>query len=68
MGLSSKQQAKLSGRFTSICREVGILLLAFTPLDYSMQDRRDFLMLAGFFLLAVSLLVWSVFRELRGSG
>ena len=67
MSLSTKQQAKLSGRFTSICREVGILLLAFTPLDYSMH-RRDFLMLAGFFLLAVSLLVWSVIRELRGSG
>jgi len=33
-----------------------------------MQDRRDFVMLAGFLLVAVSLLVWSMIRELRGSG
>ena len=66
MTLSRKQQARVGGRFTVLCREVGTLLLAFAPLDYFQHETLDVVGLLAFVLLGSMLFAYSVIREMRG--
>lgn len=61
-----KQSAIVADRLTSLYREVGTLLPAFTPLDYSMQPDLAAWSLAGFITVGGRLFALSVHRELRG--
>ncbi len=52
-------------RLTGLYREVGTLLLAFAPLDYSLEPDAAAWSLAGFIVAGISLFALSVFREVR---
>ena len=66
MTFSSKQRTHVVERAAGLCREVGTLLVAFAPLDYSMQHQTvNAASLAGFLVTGGVLFALSIFIELR---
>lgn len=66
MPLTSRQKLAIYERLSGLCREVGTLLVAFAPLDYSMQHENVHGASLALFLAAGGVLfAFSVFLELR---
>ena len=65
MTLSDNQRSLIEARITVIVREVGTLLLAFAPLDDSLQINIEPWSLVGFVTAGGGLFVLSLVREIR---
>ena len=64
MNLADQHKTLLRDRVTALAREVGTLLLAFAPLDYSLQRDVDPWSLGLFVLVGIGLFVASVRAEI----
>jgi len=63
VALTAEERLKVAARFAGSMREVGTLLIAFAPLDYTMQEAADPWTLAGFLVAGGALLTVSIFWE-----
>ena len=66
MRLSPQQRSIINARFIMLCREVGTLLLAFVPLDYSLADNASGWRLIALFVAGAALFAYSVYSDVRG--
>lgn len=66
MRLTTDQRNRIATRFVEATREIGVLLLAFAPLEFTMQKGTlSTTILVAFLLAGFSLFALSVFVEVR---
>lgn len=63
--LSPEQRSIVHERIAGALREIGTLLVAFAPLDYTMSESAGAWSLAGFLILGGCLFTLGVYSELR---
>ena len=63
--LSAEQRSLIDERIGSALREIGTLLLAFAPLDHTMNETASAWSLAGFVIAGGLLFAFSILEELR---
>jgi hypothetical protein len=65
MAMNELQRATFKNRMLEGMREVGVLLIAFAPLDSAMPGQVNLWMLAGFLVMGACLFSASILLELR---